>query len=88
MKFVKFFKRKKKKSTFKVVLIVAGVVVAVAAALVVAYKLWGKKLLNSRKVLGEVDLDGDGETDALMLDTTGNGEVDTIVIQANVEDDE
>ena len=63
-----------------------GAVFAVAAALFIVYKLWGEKLLKDRKrVIGEIDLDGDGEADAVMLDTTGDGEVDTIVIQADTE---
>ena len=88
MKFPEIFVVKKKKSPLKVILIVAGAVIAVAAALAVAYKLWGEKLLKARKIVGEVDLDGDGEADAVMLDTNGDGEVDTIIIQADVDCDE
>ena len=83
MNFPQFVVVKKKTSPLKVILIVAGAVVAVAVALAVAYKLLGEKLLKARKVIGEVDLDGDGEVDAVMLDTTGDGEVDTIIIQAD-----
>ena len=88
MKFPEILVIKKKKSPLKVIFIVVGAVVAVAAALAVAYKLWGDKLLKSRKIIGEVDLDGDGEVDAVMLDTTGDGEVDTIIIQADIEDEQ
>lgn len=79
---------KKKSSPLKVIFIVVGAVVTAAAALAVAYKLWGEKLLARKKVIGEFDLNGDGQTDAVMLDTTGDGEVDTIIIQADVEDEQ
>lgn len=80
-----FFVVKKKKSPWKMIIIIASAVVAVAAALAVAYKLWGNKIKS--KVVGQVDLDGDGESDAIMLDTTGDGEVDTIIISADTADD-
>ena len=84
MCFCNLFRKNKKKSTLKIVLIVIGAVLAVATALFVAYKIWGHKLFKAKKrVIGEIDLDGDGAADAVMLDTTGNGEVDTIVIQAD-----
>ena len=88
MKIPAFIVVKKKKSPLKVILIVVGAVIAAAAALAVAYKLWGEKLLAKRKIIGEVDLNGDGEADALMLDTNGDGEVDTIIIQADLEEEQ
>ncbi len=86
MKFPEIFVVKKKKSPLKIILIIVGAVVAAVAAIAVVYKLWGEKLLKAKKVIGEVDLNGDGEADAVMLDTTGNGEVDTIIIQADIEE--
>ena len=77
---------KKKRSPLKVIFIVLGAIVAAAAALAVAYKLWGEKLLKSRKIMGAVDLNGDGEADAVMLDTNGDGEIDTIIIQTEPEE--
>jgi hypothetical protein len=76
----------KKRSTFKTVLIVLAVLAAIGGAIFIAYKLWGDKFKAFKsKVIGKVDLDGDGETDAIMLDTTGNGEIDTIVINGDHE---
>lgn len=78
MKMPNVFVIKKKRSPIKVIIIVASAVVAFATALAVIYKLWGNKIKS--KIVGQVDIDGDGEADAIMLDTTGDGEVDTIIL--------
>ena len=83
MRMPEFFIVKKKKSPWKTIIIVVSSVVAVLAAAAVAYKIWGNKIRS--KIIGEVDLDGDGESEAFMLDTTGNGEVDTIVINTELD---
>ena len=83
MKMPEIFIVKKKKSPLKAIIIVVSAIVAVAAAAAVAYKVWGSKIRS--KIIGEVDLDGDGETEAIMLDTTGDGEIDTIIL--NTEED-
>lgn len=75
----------KKKNPLKVILAVATAVLTVAAACAVVYKYLENKYRS--KILGKIDLDGDGETDAIMLDTTGNGEVDTIIIDTDVEEE-
>ena len=81
MKMPEFFIVKKKKSPWKTIIIVVSAVVAAFAAVAVAYKIWGNKIRS--RIIGQVELDG--ESEAIMLDTTGNGEVDTIVI--NTEPD-
>ena len=79
-------KKKKKRSTIKVILAIVSVVFCIAAACAIAYKYLENKYRS--KILGRIDLDGDGETDAIMLDTTGNGEVDTIVIDTPIDADD
>ncbi len=74
----------KERSPLRTVLKFTTAVLAIGAACTVAYKYIEKKY--SSTILGRIDLDGDGEAEAVMLDTTGNGEVDTIVI--NTEPDE
>ena len=74
-----FVVEEKKCNALQVVAIVAAAVCAVAAA--AAATMLILKKLNAEKVLAEVDLDGDGETDATMIDTNGDGEVDTIVFE-------
>lgn len=78
MKMPNVFVIKRKRSPIKVIIIVASAVVAFATALAVIYKLLGNKIKS--KIIGQVDIDGDGEADAIMLDTTGDGEVDTIIL--------
>ena len=78
--------KKRKKSPLKVILTIASVIIAIATAYVVVYKYLENKYRS--KILGKIDLDGDGETDAIMLDTTGNGEVDTIIIDTPISVDD
>ena len=70
--------KKKRKSPLKIILTVVSIVAVIAAAYAIVYKYLESKYRS--KILGKTDLDGDGEADAIMLDTTGNGEVDTIII--------
>ena len=81
MKMPEFFIVKKKKSPWKTIIIVVSAVVAALAAAAVVYKIWGNKIRS--KIIGQVELDG--ESEAIMLDTTGNGEVDTIVINTELD---
>ena len=81
MRIPEFFIVKKKKSPWKTIIIVISAVVAALAAAAVAYKLWGNKIRS--KIIGQVELDG--ESEAIMLDTTGNGEVDTIIINTELD---
>lgn len=74
------------KSPLRTILRFATAVLAIAGACAVAYKYLEKKY--SARVLGRIDLDGDGVAEAIMLDTTGNGEVDTIIIDTDEEDEE
>lgn len=81
MKTPNFIVIKKKKSPVVAIVIAVCAVAAAAAAAYVVYKKFGDKiktmLFDKTKVLGVVDIDG---ADAVMLDTTGNGEVDTIIL--------
>ncbi len=76
-----------KKSPIKAFFMLATAIAAVLVAIVVVYKFIENKL--TPKVIDRVDLNGDGSADAIMLDTTGNGEVDTIVLTEgeNKDDD-
>ena len=78
--------KKKKRSPIKVILAIASVLVAAAAVYIAVYKYFENKYRS--QILGKIDLDGDGETDAIMLDTTGNGEIDTIIIDTPIEEEE
>ena len=69
------------KSPLRTILRFITAVLAIAGACAVAYKYLEKKY--SARVLGKIDLDGDGVAEAIMLDTTGNGEVDTIIIDTD-----
>ena len=88
MRFRQVYVVKKRRSLFKRILIAMGIIAVIVAAAAIAYKLWGHKLFNRKKVIGKVDLDGDGQTDAVMLDTNGDGEVDTIIIKPESDDAE
>ena len=74
----------KERSPLRVILKFSTAVFAIGAACAIAYKYIESKYRST--VLGRIDLDGDGE--AIMLDTTGNGEVDTIVIDTDQENKE
>lgn len=80
MKVPQFFVLKKKKSPIKTIAAVASAVVATATAAAIVYKTVKSKKRSD--VIGGMDLNGDGSNDAVMLDTTGNGEIDTIVLNA------
>lgn len=82
-----FVIKKRKKCPFAKIVIIVSAIAAAAAAVFTVYKLFGDKIKAKVKVLGAVDIDGDGETDAIMLDTTGDGEVDTIVLNSEDSDD-
>lgn len=86
MKLPEFIVIKEKKSPLKAIIITVSAVIAVLAAAAVVYKLYSKKIKSM--ILGRVDIDGDGEADAIMLDTTGNGEIDTIIISSEPDEDE
>ena len=81
-----FFVVEKKTSPLKALVIAGSALAAAGAAIAVAYKYVEKKL--DSKILGRVDLNGDGETDAIMLDTTGNGEIDTIILNTPEQNEE
>ncbi len=76
----------KERSPLKTVLKFTTAVFAIGAACAIAYKYIEKKYNST--ILGRIDLDGDGLAEAIMLDTTGNGEVDTIIIDTGSEDDQ
>lgn len=76
----------KKRSPLKVIFKVVSVLVIAMAVGAAIYKYLENKYRS--KILGKIDLDGDGQTDAIMLDTTGNGEVDTIIIDTELEEEE
>ena len=86
MKTPDFFIVKKKRSPWKNVLKIVSVALLALAAVAVVYKVFLSKVKST--ILGEVDIDGDGEADAIMLDTTGNGEVDTIIINAELDEED
>ena len=64
----------KKASPLKIVFAIAAAIIAVAAAAAAVYLYLNKNIKS--KILGHVDIDGDGEADAIMLDTTGDGVAD------------
>lgn len=72
----KIFKRKR--FPWGKLLFFVGLVSGIAAISIIAYKYIEGKYREL--VLGMIDLDEDGKSDAVMLDTSGNGEVDTIVL--------
>ena len=74
----------KKASPLKVVFVIATALLAVAATAAAVY-LYLNNTVKS-KILGHVDIDGDGEADAIMFDTNGDGEVDTIVLGSDFEE--
>lgn len=86
MKMPEFIVIKKKKSPLKAIMITASIIVTVLTAAAVVYKLLSDRIKSN--ILGRIDIDGDGETDAIMLDTTGNGEVDTIILNTEIPEDD
>ena len=72
----KIFKRKR--FPWGRLLFFVGLVGGIAAFSIIAYKYIEGKYREI--VLGMIDLDEDGKSDAIILDTNGNGEVDTIVL--------
>ena len=79
-----YFVVKKKKAPGKSIFVALSALVTAATAATVAYKFLKNK--TASKVLGHVDIDGDGEAEAIMLDTTGDGMVDTIIINTDPEE--
>ena len=75
----------KKSSPLKVIFAIATFLFALAAAAAALYLYFDKTIRS--KIIGEVDIDGDGEADAIMLDTTGDGEVDTIILGTDIEEE-
>ena len=78
--FRKYFEEKEKNSKAMATIAVISAVVATAASAVVVYKTVKNKLKitpEHPRMLGRIQIDGEN---AIMLDTTGNGEVDTIII--------
>lgn len=73
-------------SPLRTILRFTTAVLAIGAACAVAYRYLEKKY--SARILGRIDLDGDGVPEAIMIDTTGNGEVDTIVLDTEDEEEE
>ena len=86
MKAPEFFVVKKKKSLGKAVVVTASAVVTAAAAAAVVYKVLKNKIKT--RILGQVDIDGDGEADVFMVDTTGDGEFDTIILNTESSEEE
>ncbi len=74
-----------KRSALKTAMTVVTAIATVMVAIVVVYKFIENKLMP--KIIDRVDVDGDGLTDAIMLDTTGNGEIDTIVLTGSEEEE-
>lgn len=86
MKAPEFFVVKKKKSPAKAIVVTASAIVTAAAAATVVYKVLKDKVKT--RLLGHVDIDGDGEADAFMLDTDGDGEFDTIILNTETTEEE
>lgn len=77
----KIFKRRK--FPWGKLLFFVGLVAGIATASVVGYKYIENKCRSM--VLGMMDLDEDGKSDAVMLDTSGNGEIDTIIMDIDLD---
>lgn len=78
--FRKYFEEKEKNSKVMTTIAVVSAVVATAASAFVVYKTVKNKFKitpEHPRMLGRITIDGEK---AIMLDTTGNGEVDTIII--------
>lgn len=72
----KIFKRKR--FPWGRLLFFVGLIGGIATVSVITYKYIEKKYREM--VLGMIDLDEDGKSDTVILDTSGNGEIDTIVM--------
>ena len=75
------FFRKKKNSWGKIWLIV-GFITGSSIVSILAYKFIKNKIKSM--VLDIIDLDEDGKNNAIMLDTTGDGELDTIILNSTI----
>ena len=60
-----------------------GLIAGIATASVIGYKYIENKCRSM--VLGMMDLNDDGKQDAVMLDTCGNGEIDTIIMDVDLD---
>lgn len=81
--FQSYYREKEERSKLLTFLAVIGAACAIGAIIFAAYKIISKKVKvgpHNPKTLDRVDMNGDGVFDTVMLDTTGNGEVDTIII--------
>ena len=86
MRSTEFIVVKKKRSFVKILFKLAAALMVVMTACAVVYKYLENQYRS--KILGKIDLDGDGEAEAIMIDTTGNDEVDTIIIDTDIKDSE
>lgn len=75
-----FFVKKKKKTPLKAITYISSAIVTAATVATVVYKYVKKKKQN--EVIEKVELDDFGEIHAIMIDSTGDGEIDTIVLNS------
>ena len=74
---------KKKKNPWGKVFLFIGLMTGLSAIAILSYKFIENKIKSM--LLGIIDLDDDGKNDAIMLDTTGDGELDTIILNSTIE---
>ena len=72
----KIFKRKR--FSWGKLLFIVGLIGGISAISILTYKYIERKYREM--LLGMLDINDDGKSDAVILDTNGNGEVDTIVL--------